>query len=137
MTEPISATELVNFLFKRLAEEETLFELPQFSAIDSVREGWGNRGDCLLCGHYMFDGNEATTAQAWHEHIDEYHSQQLRSIKLRKQLVELGYGTNARGTDQYVNGWRAGLLFTLQVMAQQYRDHADFKPGWKMESIDV
>lgn len=48
---------------------ESTAEVPDWHCTNSARgEGWGTRGDCPYCGHYMFDGTESVTVDAYREH---------------------------------------------------------------------
>lgn len=48
---------------------ESTAEVPDWYCTNSARgEGWGSRGDCPYCGHYMFDGAETVTEDGYREH---------------------------------------------------------------------
>lgn len=137
-------TTLTEFLLARIAEDEAVVDTePDFiEDVDSARSpGWGNRGECPICGHFMFDGNEVVTAEAWWDHVETYHkrTRALAECEAKRQIVEAWTRLEAGDTTQWVitGVWDEGLgyavsalEFALGCLAAVYADHPDFDPEW-------
>lgn len=84
-------TTLTDFLLARIAEDEHRLDVPEFDEVDSARgPGWGNRGDCPICGAYGSDGTEVVTEEAWWEHAESAHqrSRVLAECEAKRRIVE-------------------------------------------------
>jgi hypothetical protein len=155
------APSLTGFLLARIAEDEVrVTTIPDWYCTDSARgEGWGSRGDCRLCGHYMFDGTEDVTEQAYYEHLEDTHrrARVLAECEAKRRIVELhkievaafrAYGGEEGVTfvepdsfeDITTRRWMCstchnigddGPCSTLRLLALPYADHPDYDDPWR------
>lgn len=119
---------LTDFLLARIAEDEArVDEVPDWYCTGSARgEGWGSRGDCPLCGHYMFDGTEDVTEQALWDHLEDTHrrSRVLAECAAKRQIVAM-FPHAADG-----DGWNNAGEEVLMHLAAIYADHPDYRAEW-------
>jgi len=117
---------LVEFLEARIAEDEREVDTaPDFiEDPDSARSpGWGNRGDCPICGHFMFDGNESVTKEGWWDHVETYHKRTriLAECESKRAIVKWC-------TAQEANALEVGPILVL--LALPYATHPDYRAEW-------
>lgn len=141
---------LVDFLDVRIAEDEQRFDLPDAATVlnrhghvSARGEDWVTRGDCPICGAYLFDGTEDVTEEGWWDHCERYHqrSRVLADCKAKRRIVELA--EEASGLDMQVDSeFRVGPRdkasepyvgdVILRALAQPYADHPDYDPAWHL-----
>lgn len=85
---------ITDFLLARVAEDaERVDNIPDWYCTDSARgDGWGSRGsECDLCEQYMFDGDEASTKEAWRDHMENRHDRTrvLAECAAKRSLIEI------------------------------------------------
>lgn len=135
---------LTSFIQARLDDREAEFDqIGDFLEIESARgPGWGNRGDCPLCGAYAFDGTESVTKDAAWEHLEEVHhrSRELQEIAFQRWLLRqhgheffLTMPPKVGGCHsclvhgiQKVRGWCP----TVAALGAIWKDHADYQAEW-------
>ena len=113
---------LEEFIKARIDEMEARVNTePAFvEDVNSVRSpGWGNRGQCPICDRYMFDGTESVTADAWWEHLEDYHDRQqvLRTVRAYRRILG--------------RAWIDDSYMDLEALATIWSDHTDFDPQWQ------
>ena len=131
-------SDLTEFLLARIAEDEARFDEPKFYEVESARgPGWGNRGDCPICGAYQFDGTEDATEQAWYEHAENVHqrTRALAECKAKRAIIELhkpGLAPAYEGYEKVCSEDRDDWPCpTLRVLASVYSDHPGYRPEWR------
>lgn len=124
---------LTEFLLARLEEDERGLDAPAFMEADSVRgPGWGDRGDCPICGKYQFDGTESATEDAWYEHVDQAHQRTrvLAECEAKRRIVDAAHA-------DYEDSLESGDDTTglaeevLRALALPYSDHPDYDEAWR------
>lgn len=142
---------LTEFLLARIAEEEAVVgDMPDWHCTDSARgEGWGSRGDCRICGAYMFDGTENVTEEAYGEHLDEVHRRPrvLARCRADRAIVDLhptrtAYWWGGEAEVEVCDTCSTGPYAqdedveapcpTLRALASVYADHPDYQPEWAL-----
>lgn len=131
---------LIEFLRARFTEEERrVNEIPQWERTNSARgEGWGTRGDCPLCDHYMFDGTEVVTAEAYWNHYEIIHRRTfvLAEIAAKRKILERAEfhiwqsDRAAEDADGRIHGVAMGLSMALEYLALPYAGHPDYDEEW-------
>lgn len=145
----MSPMTLVEFLLARIAEDEAAMEVPDWYCTESARgEGWGSRGNCLICDAYMFDGTEVVTKDAMLDHLEQVH-QRTRVLAecdaKRRMVVRYLRGDTAHGEDFMTDEWvlanigepewwepeseRLGTDM-MKMLASAFAGHADFQDEW-------
>jgi len=131
---------LVEFLEARIAEDEREVDTaPDFiEDPDSARSpGWGNRGDCPICGHFMFDGNESVTKEGWWDHVETYHKRTrvLAECEAKRRIVKEIESTRRATLGITGGSARLGVTYGLDVilraLALPYADHPDYRAEWR------
>ncbi|MFJ4107945.1 DUF6221 family protein [Oerskovia enterophila] len=116
---------LTEFLLARIDEDGRRLDAPAFMESDSTRgPGWGDRGDCPICGKYQFEGTESATEDAWYEHAEDTHrrSRVLAECEAKRLLVAEVLPMRPDYDPLYVQ----------KVLALPYADHPDYDEAWGM-----
>lgn len=134
---------LVAFLLDQFEVDERALDAPGFiEDTNSARgPGWGNRGDCPLCGAYQFDGTEPVTEEAWYEHAEQAHqrSKVLADLGAKRALVRLAVEDLENDAQGSVSGttrsFNAGAAHAarnlLHYFSLPYADRPGYNEGWK------
>jgi hypothetical protein len=144
--------EIAEFLRACIAEDERRLDLPDYDVVlnsegemSARGDGWVTRGDCPICGAYMFDGTEAVTEEAWWDHAEATHqrSHVLAECDAKLRIVELhepwsgGYEcpTCAEGAGQdhgeIVVEHMHSPCPTLRFLALPYADRPGYREEWR------
>lgn len=146
---------ITEFLLARIEEREARINylpdpevvLNAHGNVSARGDGWVTRGDCDLCGQYMFDGNEVVTEEAWWRHREEAHERPyvLAECEAKRRIVE-HYADLAQAWDTIADalddGFNEGgddgededvLPLTLRLLALPYADHPDYDPAWALD----
>jgi hypothetical protein len=119
--------DLTNFILARITEDEHRLDLPEFEEAVSYRgPGWGNRGDCPICGVYQFDGTEVVTEEAWWAHAEHAHQRYrgLKECEAKRRLIRwYGDGEDFGDGGQF-----------LEILAMPYSDHPDYRDEWRPDT---
>jgi hypothetical protein len=137
----------VEFLKARWDEEAHRVDtIPAWRCTNSTRgDAWGTRGDCPLCGQYMFDGTEVVTEEAYWDHMEKVHrrSYVLADLAAKRRLIELA--EEATGLDMSVDldrrvGPRDEVAepmlgnLILRVLCLPFADHPDYQQEWAVQA---
>jgi hypothetical protein len=123
-------TTIIEFLNARIAEDERRFDLPDFREEDSARgPGWGNRGECPICGGYMFSGTESVTEDGWWDHAEEVHWRTRWLAECAAKRAILAAQKNQEGGDDDM-AWIVASEVLLKALAAVYKEHPDYWEEW-------
>ena len=118
------------FITARIAAVEASMDAPDFIEVDSVRgPGWGNRGDCEICGAYQFDGTEDVTEIGYYEHLETVHQRArvLATCKAHRAIVE--------AVERHRDGeWEDDPIHNavLKPLAAIWADHDSYDESWAL-----
>lgn len=130
-------SDLVEFLLARIAEDQLRVDsIPDWHSTDSARgPGWGSRGSyCPLCDHYMFDGTEVVTEEAWWDHMENVHrrTRVLAECEAKRRIIaEVREADLASDAPDNIEISSILARDLLRLLALPYADHPDYRDEWR------